>query len=86
MLIYFNAIITKKGSCSIFCAGAFMSHHDSAASPESGTTGLRTGSLSSVNDLYLSPGAPPEFPPSYFMPQWDCVTLKFLNCDHDTCS
>ena len=29
MLIYYNAIIMKQGSCSIFCACAVMIHHDS---------------------------------------------------------
>ena len=41
-----------------------MIHHDSALSQKVGTTGLRTGSLSCIDVLYLSPGAPPEFSPS----------------------
>ena len=68
MLIYCNAIILKHRSCSIFCAGIFMSHHDSVPFQKSGTTGLRTGSLSCIHVLYLSPGAPPEFPPSWLSP------------------
>ena len=59
----------NQGSCSIFCAGAFMSHHDSVLFQKGGTTGLTTGSLSCIDVLYLSPGAPPEFPPSYLLPQ-----------------
>ena len=62
MLIHYNAIIMKQGSCSIFCAVAFMSHHDSVLFHKAGTTGL-TGSLSRMDVLYLSPGAPLEFPP-----------------------
>ena len=64
MLIYYNAIIMKQGSCSIFCSGTFMSSHDSVLFQKAGTTGLRTGSLSCMDVLYLSPGAPLEFPPS----------------------
>ena len=64
MLIYYNAIIMKQGSCSIFCAGASMIHHDSALFQKAGTTGLRTGSLSCIDVLYLSLGAPLEFPSS----------------------
>ena len=64
MLIYYNDIIMKQGSYSVFCTGAFMSHHDSVFFQKAGTTGLRTGSLSRMDVLYLSPGAPPEFPPS----------------------
>ena len=43
MLIYYNAIIMKQGSCRVSCAGVFMSHHDSALFQKAGTTGL-TGS------------------------------------------
>ena len=68
MLIYYNAIIMKQGSGSIFCTGPFMSHHDSVLSQKSGTTGLRTGSLFCTIVLYLSPGAPLEFPPSLLSP------------------
>ena len=64
VLIYDNANIMKQESCSIFCSGAFMSHRDSVLFQKAGTTGLRTGSLSCIADLYLSPGAPPEFLPS----------------------
>ena len=63
MLIYFNAIIMNQGSCSIFSAGAFMTRHDSVLFQKAETTGLRTGSLSCIPVLYLSPGVPPEFPP-----------------------
>ena len=58
MLIYYDAIIT--GSCSIFCVGAVMIHHDAALFQKAGKTGLRTGSLSGINVSCLSPGAPPE--------------------------
>ena len=68
MLIYCNAILMKQESHSVFCRGAFMSHHDSLLFQKAGTTGLRTGSLSCINVLYLSPGAPPEFPPSRLSP------------------
>ena len=69
MPIYYNAIIMKQGLCSIFCAGTFVSHCDSALFQKVGTAGLRTGSLSCIDVLYLSPGAPPEFPPSdYLLP------------------
>ena len=64
MLISYNAIIMKQGSCSIFCAGAFMSHHDSALFQKLGTTCFRTGSPSDIDVLYLNPGAPQGFPPS----------------------
>ena len=57
MLIYYNAIIMKQRSCSIFCAGAVISHHDSALFQKAGTTGLRTGSLSCMDVLCLSQGA-----------------------------
>ena len=69
MLFYYNAIIMKKGSHSIVCAGAFTIHHDSALFQKAGTTGFRTGSLFCFVVLYLSPGAPLEFPPSYLVPQ-----------------
>ena len=68
MLIYYNAIVMKQGPCSIFCAGAFMSHHDSALFHKAEATSLRTGCLSCMAVLYLSPGAPPEFPPSRLSP------------------
>ena len=61
MAIYCNAIIMKQGSCSIFCTGAFMIQHGSALFQKAGTTGLRTGSLSCIDVLYLSPGAPLSF-------------------------
>ena len=64
MLIYFNAVIMKQGSCSIFCAGAFMIHHDSGLFQEAGTTDLRTGFLSCIDEPCPSPGAPLEFPHS----------------------
>ena len=64
MLIYYNDIIIKQGSCSVFWAGAFMIHHDSVLFQKTGTTRLRTGSLSCTAVLYLSPGAPLEFTPS----------------------
>ena len=38
------------------------------AFPGSGTTDLRTGSLSCIDVLYFSPGAPPEFSPSWLSP------------------
>ena len=53
----------NQGSCSIFSAGAFMTRHDSVLFQKAETTGLRTGSLSCIPVLYLSPGVPPEFPP-----------------------
>ena len=65
MLIYCNAIIMKQGSCSIFCAGAVMTHHDTALFQKAGTTGLRTGSLSCIDVPCPSPGAPPEFSHSW---------------------
>ncbi|KAF6120095.1 hypothetical protein HJG60_010421 [Phyllostomus discolor] len=68
MLIYCNAIKMKQGSCSI-CTVAFMIHHDSALFLKAGTTCPRTGSLSYINVLYLSSGAPLEFSPDYFLPQ-----------------
>ena len=68
MLIYYSAIRMQPGSCSIFCTGVFLCHHDSVLFQKLGTTGLRTGSLSCMDVLYLSPGAPPEFPPSYLLP------------------
>ena len=43
MLIYYNDIIMKQESRSIFCAGAFMSHHDSALFQKAGTTVLEHG-------------------------------------------
>ena len=46
-----------------------MIHHDLALFQKVGTTGFRTGSLSYMDVLYLSPGAPPEFPPSYLLTQ-----------------
>ena len=64
-LIYCNAIIMKQGSCSIFCAGAVMTHHDTALFQKAGTTGLRTGSLSCIDVPCPSPGAPPEFSHSW---------------------
>ena len=69
----------KEGSCSIFCTGTFMSHHDSALFQKAGTTGLSTGSLSCLDVLYLSPGAPPEFPPSYLLPHLDFKLFLFFN-------
>ena len=45
-------------------AGAFMSHHDSELFQKTRTIGPRRGSLSCIDVLYLSPGAPLEFPPS----------------------
>ena len=47
-----------------------MIHHDSALSQKAGTTDLRTGSLSCIDGLYLSPEAPLEFPPSHILPQY----------------
>ena len=64
MLIYYNAIIMKLGSCSIFCADAFVIHYDSVLFQKVGTTGLRTGSVSCIDVFYLSPGAPLELLPS----------------------
>ena len=50
-----------------------MIHHDSALFQKVGTTSLRIGSLSCMDVLYLSPGAPLECPPSYLLPQeWEC--------------
>ena len=60
MLIYYNAVIMKQGSCSISCAGAVMIHCDSVLFQKAGTTCLRTGSLSCSDVLGLGPGAPPE--------------------------
>ena len=68
MLVYYNGIIMKQGSCSIFCTGAFMSHHDSVLFQRAGATHLRTGSLSCIDVLHLSPGAPTEFPPPWLSP------------------
>ena len=76
MLIYYNAIIMKQGSCSVFCAGPFMSHHDSALFQKAGSISLRTGSLSRIDVLYLSPGAPPGFPPSWLSPASKPLYLK----------
>ena len=69
MLIYDNAVIMKQGSGRIVCAGAFVIHHDSALFQKVGTTCFGTGSLSRILVLRLSPGAPPEFPPSHLQPQ-----------------
>ena len=74
MLIYYNAIVMKQGSRSIFCKGAVMIHHDLALSQKVGTTGLRTGSLSYTDVLYLSPEALREFPHSYLLPQYECTS------------
>ena len=68
MLIYYNAIIMKQRSGSIFCSGVYMIHYYSVLFQKAGTTGLRTRSLSRVDVLYLRPGAPPEFPPSHLLP------------------
>ena len=64
MLIHYNAIVMKQELCSIFGECAFMSHHDSALFQKAGTMGLRTESLSCMDVLYLSPGAPQKFFPS----------------------
>ena len=71
MLIYYDAVIMKQGSCSIFWAGAVVIHHDSVLFQKGGgqPTSLRTGSLSCIDVFCLSPEAPPEFPPSYLRPQ-----------------
>ena len=68
MLIYYGAVVMKRRPCSIFCAGAFTIHHDSEFFQTAGTTGLSPGSLSCVDALYLSPGAPAAFPPSCLLP------------------
>ena len=54
-----------------------MIHHDSALSQKVGTTGLRTGSLSCIDVLYLSPGAPPEFPLSCLSPASELLQSVF---------
>ena len=52
-----------------------MSHHDSLLFQKSRTTGLRTGSLSCMDVLYLSPEAPLEFLPFYLLPQHQLIRL-----------
>ena len=71
----------KQGSCSIFCAGTFMIHHDSVLFQKAGTTGLRTGPLSSIIVLYISPGAPLEFPSFSLSP---ASLLPVLDSNHST--
>ena len=63
MLIYYNAITMKQGLCSIFCAGTAIIHHNPVLFQKAWKSGLRTGSLSYIDFLYLSPGAPLESPP-----------------------
>ena len=60
MLSYYNAVIMKQGSHSIFCEGAVMIHCDSALFQKAGTA----GSLSCIGVLCLSPGPLLEFPHS----------------------
>ena len=64
MLSYYNAVIMKQESYSIFCADEVMSHHDSVLFQKAGATSLRTWSLCCIDALCLSPGTPLEFPPS----------------------
>ena len=64
MQIYYNVIIVKQGSCSIFCEGAIMIHRDSVLFQKAWTNGLRTGSLSCISVPCPSPGVPLEFPHS----------------------
>ena len=60
MLIYYNAIIMKQESCSIFYTGAVMTHHDSVLFQKDGATCVGTASLSCINVFCPIPGAPPE--------------------------
>ena len=60
-----------------------MIHHDSGLFQKVVTTGLRIGSLSHINVLYLSPGAPLEFLlPDYLLSQLHCSFA--LNSDSIT--
>ena len=64
MLMYYNVIIMKQGSRSIFCTGIVMIHYESVLFQRVATTCLRTGSLSCMDALCLSPRAPPDSPAS----------------------
>ena len=92
MLIYYNTVIMKQESCNI-CTDAFMIHYDSALSQTGGTTGLRTGSLSSSRVssfltlscltsrpplLHSKPRGGPLF--SFSLPFCKCSSSNFL-CD-----
>ena len=70
MLIYYNAIIMKQGSYRIFCAGAFMIHHDSVLFQKAGTTGHRTGLCPVSMSFILALGHPLSFLlPDSLLPQ-----------------
>ena len=76
MLIYYNAIMMKQGSCSIFCTGAVMSHHDSALFQKAGTTVLEQGLCPVWTSFILALGHLQSFLlPDYLLPHSSLTEL-----------